>query len=331
LQARLDIAGLTSALHHTDPDVRKRAVAALRMVDSPQVVPALKTALSREKDPQVREMLMAALEILERPTDIEGMIRTRNVPGLIQLLTSSNSQHVIDAALALGKLQDRSAVEPLVILFHNPSSQPRVRLAAAESLLELKSAPAVVTLLGALRRDSWQVRRNAAAVLGQLQATWAVDPLAQALKDPHPVVRRTAAAALRRIGTADAVNALRAYFATRPTTETAAVAGGESLLPPSAPPSPPPAQPVSAPKQSGEYQAVSQKSVMPVVPPLQSMQRDVKPASPRSTVELPVPPRPVPPPVSLPESEPPAVDERPSWVKKPVMKLISFLKPRDSD
>ena len=230
-------------------------------------------ALSREIDPQVREIIIASLEILERPTDIEGMFRTGDVPGLIQVLRSNNIQHIMDAAAALGQLQDRSAVEPLVIVFHNPASPPRVRLAAAEALLELKSAPAVVTLLGALRRDSWQVRRNAAAVLGQLQATWAVEPLAKALRDPHPVVRRTAAAALRRIGTAEAVNALRAYFATQSTSETASVMGNNAL-PPAAPPPPapvvPPTEPTRIPTASGEYQAVTpQKIVTPAAAPTQ--------------------------------------------------------------
>ncbi len=143
----------------------------------------------------------------------DGIAKVQDVDRLIEVLKSRNPESVIAAARALGTLGNRMAVEPLVILFHNSSSPPAVRLSAAEALLELKSAPAVVTLLGALRRDSWEVRRNAAAVLGQIQAVWAVAPLAAALDDPHPVVRRTAAAALKRIGTAEAIAALRARFA----------------------------------------------------------------------------------------------------------------------
>ncbi len=213
LQSRRDIEGLIAALAYADPEVRRRAAGALRSLDVTEAVPALKAALRRETDTQTRRSLATALHDLDHRTDVKSLIKTNDVDGLIQALHSRHPEHVIAAARALGRLNDRLAVEPLVILFHNVAAPPAVRLAAAEALLELKSAPAVVTLLGALRRDAWQVRRNAAAVLGQIQATWAVEPLADALTDPHPVVRRTAAAALRRIGTADAIATLRARAA----------------------------------------------------------------------------------------------------------------------
>jgi hypothetical protein len=216
LQSRRDIQALTKALQYPDPEVRKRAAGALRALDAVQAVPALKTALRSETDAQVRTNLVTALHILDHRTDVNSLIKGKDINGLIAALRSRRPENMIAAARALGELGDRIAVEPLVILFQNTSRPPRVRLAAAEALLQLKSAPAVVTLLGALRRDSWQVRRNAAAVLGQIQASWAVEPLIEALDDPHPIVRRTAAAALRRVGTAEAVAALRARFAFRP-------------------------------------------------------------------------------------------------------------------
>jgi HEAT repeat protein len=224
LQSRRDIQALTKALQYPDPEVRKRAAGALRALDAVQAVPALKTALRSETDLQVRTNLVTALHILDHRTDVNRLIKGKDVKGLMAALKSRHPENTIAAARALGELGDRIAVEPLVILFQNTSRPPRVRLAAAEALLQLKSAPAVVTLLGALRRDSWQVRRNAAAVLGQIQASWAVEPLIEALDDPHPIVRRTAAAALRRVGTAEAIAALRARFAFRPV-ETARSAG----------------------------------------------------------------------------------------------------------
>jgi HEAT repeat protein len=224
LQSRRDIQALTKALQYPDPEVRKRAAGALRALDSVQAVPALKAALRSETDLRVRAHLVTALHVLDHRTDVNSLIKGKDVKGLMAALKSRHPENTIAAARALGELGDRIAVEPLVILFQNTSRPPRVRLAAAEALLQLKSAPAVVTLLGALRRDSWQVRRNAAAVLGQIQASWAVEPLIEALDDPHPIVRRTAAAALRRVGTADAIAALRARFAFRPV-ETARPAG----------------------------------------------------------------------------------------------------------
>jgi hypothetical protein len=213
LQSRHDKQALIEALRYPDPEVRSRAAVALRTLSATEAVPVLKQIVRTETDEQARRNMMMALHMMDRRTDVEGIIKEQDIDRLIGVLKSRNPESVITAAQALGVLGNRLAVEPLVILFHNASSPPAVRLAAAEALLELKSAPAVVTLLGALRRDSWEVRCNAAAVLGQIQAVWAVTPLAAALDDPHPVVRRTAAVALKRIGTAEAVEALRARFA----------------------------------------------------------------------------------------------------------------------
>lgn len=222
LQSRHDVPGLIAALRHPDFEVRKRAAIALRVLDATEAVSALKSVLRDEPDDQVRQSVMAALQVLDQHVDIDALMAAGDLRGLIGVLNTRHAGNVIAAANALGDLGDRRAAEPLVILFHNSSSPPQVRLAAAEALLKLQSAPAVVTLLGALRRDSWQVRRNAAAVLGQLQAVWAVDPLAEALRDTHPVVRRTAAAALRRIGTADAISALHTHFSTGPLSQKSA-------------------------------------------------------------------------------------------------------------
>jgi hypothetical protein len=221
LQSRHDKRGLIEALRYPDPEIRGRAAVALRTLNAVDAVPVLKEVLRTETDEQVRRNLTMVLHVLDHRTDVGSIAKTQDTDRLIEILKSRNTDSVIAAANALGTLGNRLAVEPLVILFHNPSSPPAVRLAAAEALLELKSAPAVVTLLGALRRDSWEVRRNAAAVLGQIQAIWAVVPLIAALDDPHPVVRRTAAAALKRIGTAEAIAALRARFA--PQTQTVVV------------------------------------------------------------------------------------------------------------
>lgn len=269
LQSRRDVTGLVTALQYPDPEVRKRAAAALRTMDATQAVPALKAAFRQETDPQARANLAAALHVLDHRTDVNSLVKSQNIQGLIRALKSRHPETVIASAHALGKLGDRLAVEPLVILFHNSSSPAPVRLAAADALLELKSAPAVVTLLGALRRDSWQVRRNAAAVLGQIQATWAVEPLTGAMNDPHPVVRRAAAAALRRIGTAEAIAALRSQFAER-TTE----------IRPAASPTPPPVE-----NKTPEIAAVeepvelSEKPTDPVPPPLPVVDVEERPSA----------------------------------------------------
>jgi HEAT repeat protein len=319
LQARRDVDGLVAALQDADPEVRRRAANALRTIEATQAVPALKIALRNESDSQVKLDVSAALHLLDQHTDVTGLTNMRDIDGLIRVLKSRNVDNAVAAAQALGQLGDRMAVEPLVIVFQNASSPPRVRLAAAQALLELKSAPAVVTLLGALQRDSWQVRRNAAAVLGQIQASWAVEPLIAALNDSHPIVRRTAAAALRRIATPDAIAALRLRF------------GGPPAPPAKtkAPVSPPPASPqpalVAAPRVAVEPARAAAKALEPGLaqptpaPKLTIDTRDTQPVKP---VETPAQPEP--------EPAPPEPD-RASLLTQPVMKLIAFLKKRAAD
>lgn len=209
LQAHFDIPGLIEALKNDDPGVRKRAATALRTLSAVQAVVPLQEALKGEKDPDARNSISAALDYL-LPEQIQTL------PTLVAQLRSSQPEVIISATRALSELKDRTAVEHLVIVFHNLQLPGRVRLAAAEALIKLESAPAVVTLLAALRSKNWYVRRNAAAVLGQLRADWAVDPLSARLSDENEVVRRTARAALRRIHTPEAFAALEADGQVRP-------------------------------------------------------------------------------------------------------------------
>lgn len=205
LQTRQDTNGLIQCLAHSDAEIRKRAAAALRTLGAVSAIAALEQALGQEKDPDVRATLAAVLEALM----IElGPIRRAHTRRLVEQLKSADHDTVRQAAQELGKLKDKTAVEGLVLVFHNAQIPAPVRLAAAEALIELESPPAVVALLVALRRKEPVFRRNAAAVLGQLRADWAVGPLAERLHDENELVRRTAEAALRRIATPDALKAL---------------------------------------------------------------------------------------------------------------------------
>ncbi len=332
LQSRHDKQGLLGALRYPDPEVRGRAAAALRTLNAVDTVPALKEALRVETDEQARRNMTVALHVLDRRTDVHTIVKSEDVERLINVLKSRHPDHVILAAKALGALGDRLAVEPLVILFQNPSSPPAVRLAAAEALLELKSAPAVVTLLGALRRDSWEVRRNAAAVLGQIQATWAVEPLAAALDDPHPVVRRTAAAALNRIGTAEAVAALRTRIAPQPpppaAKASAAKAGAAGFK------SPPPPE-SSQPPEAKETSAAVPHDTRPAEARVSISEENTRPVSaipPALPAAAPKAAQPAPPTSERPTQPEAPVRPKPSpTLNSPVQKLIAFLKRRGED
>jgi HEAT repeat protein len=108
------------------------------------------------------------------------------------------------AAVALGQLGDRRAIEPLLVSLAD--QYPNVRAAATEALGQLGDA-AVAPLSEALRDDDWQVRRAAAQALGQVSDA-AIDPLREALHDYNSRVRQAAAQALRQLGDARAVNLL---------------------------------------------------------------------------------------------------------------------------
>jgi HEAT repeat protein len=209
LQATFDINGLVQALQDEDPSIRKRATAALYALGAVDAVPAMRDALDKEVDTEVRASLVTALAHLSSENATVAKVVTQEVElkpveRMLLQLNSEQPERIIQAARTLGELKDKSAVEPLVLVFRNVGLNGHVRLAAAEALLALESAPAEVTLLGALRNRKWQLRRNAAAILGQLHADWAVVPLGEVLHDEIELVARTARAALKRIGTAEA-------------------------------------------------------------------------------------------------------------------------------
>jgi HEAT repeat protein len=213
LQSRADIESLIAALTHHDPGTRRGAAAALRALGAWHAVPALQAALAMETDWQAHAAISAAIQYLDRDIHVEGLIRSKDVRGLCKMLNSNRHEEIFIAAEALGTIGDRSAVEPLIMVFRNPLLPGKTRLAAAEALLKLESAPAVVTLLRALRSEDWKVRLNAAMILGQVNATWATVPLGKALEDPQPEVIRAAAESLRRFNTAEAVEVVNNFVA----------------------------------------------------------------------------------------------------------------------
>lgn len=224
LQAQLNTKGLVDALSSSDLGIRRRAATALRALGATTVIPDLKAALERESDPETRAAILAALEGLQQEADRqrgeaenagERRAISPEVARWLNQLSSGDVDQVAQAAKALGDLNDKLAVSPLIVLFNNPALDIKARLAVAEALIKLESAPVEVALLGALRSPDWKVRRNGAAILGKLQAAWAIEPLSSALHDENEIVRKTAAAALKFINTPEARDALKAAFASR--------------------------------------------------------------------------------------------------------------------
>ncbi len=205
LQAKSDIPSLLEALEYPDPTIRRRAAAALRTLSAVSALEALEKRMALEQDTAVRATIASALEYLLVE---QGPVRLSETRRLVEQLRSDDLPTAIKAAQELAVLKDKTAVEALVMIFHDSRVSSKLRLAAAEALVALESAPALVTLLVALNSSEWAIRRNAAAVLGQLRADWAIQPLIDHLQDSNEVVARTCRAALKRIGTPEALAAV---------------------------------------------------------------------------------------------------------------------------
>jgi hypothetical protein len=217
LQAQFDNEGLVRALQNAEADIRRRAAVALRTIGAVDAVPALREALQRETDTDTRLALRVALETLSDDPleEMNTASQTSEIERLIHQLEDENSALAVQAAIRLGEMGDKTAAEPLVVLFTNPKTSGEVKLAIAEALLKLNSAPVEVALLASLRHSHPDVRRKGAAILGHLKAEWAVIPLGESLSDPVQIVRRTARAALKNIGTPEARSILARFSTTQ--------------------------------------------------------------------------------------------------------------------
>jgi hypothetical protein len=269
-----------------------------------EAAPALKAALDKEQDTDTRSNIVAALAALETDKGSEGdatpkpeILGAGEFDELIRQLTHEQPEKMIVAAMKLGELRDKRAVEPLVMMFNNGKVDIKVRLAVAEALLKLESAPVEVALLGALRSPNWRIRRNGAAILGQLKAEWAVEPLAKALDDENDTVRKTARAALKHMNTPESRSALgildKVSEKTTPTRQTGMLTrlpdprptttkSTKPLNPAVQPPTAPPTQPLTP-------EAV-QPAAQPVVQPAQLIQPAAAELAEQAVPTVPTPP-----------------------------------------
>jgi len=111
------------------------------------------------------------------PPDISELENARDVSGLIKALRHQEPYTREKAAIALGRIRDARAVDPLCTALEDGDSD--VRRGAANALI-------------------W-FGESAGETLGEIAAR-AVEPLAKALGDPEPVVRWMAAKALGAFG-----------------------------------------------------------------------------------------------------------------------------------
>jgi len=128
-----------------------------------------------------------------------GELKDKNsVALLIKLLTDSVPVVRFNAALALGNIGDKSAIEPLGRTAKRESLSD-VAMAMTKALADF-GPPAIPVLIELLSSPLPAVRLTACQGLGRIRAHQAVDVLIRRLDDPDRLVRRAAIFALRRIG-----------------------------------------------------------------------------------------------------------------------------------
>lgn len=192
LMAEKDVPGLIDALEHEDFIVRKEASRALKYVGDKRAEDALIKSLEYEEWHSKFSVLSS---VRANAAEALGKIESRKaVQPLILRLEDPDIEVRWKAAEALGKIADDEALEPLIYALNDDDGD--VRKQAARALGELENVEAVDTLILALEDIDWPVRKNAATALGKIGDERALKPLLNSLNDDDIDVRRHAIAAL---------------------------------------------------------------------------------------------------------------------------------------
>lgn len=232
---------LINALQSQEWHIKRLAIVCLGEINDPQaIIPSLLATLKNEDD---FELLCETINALSKFKD------ERIIEPLLAMLHHENYKVRETAAIELGTLGDKRAVEPLITILETDEEKRTipagfydvyaVREAAAIALGEIgdkraiqpliqsfalgyglreKAVKALVrigtasakSLRSVLNDSDWQVRVGAVEVLGEIKDQGAVDLLIARLKDDEDVVRYTSAAALGKIGDKRAIGPLKA-------------------------------------------------------------------------------------------------------------------------
>jgi|WetSurMetagenome_2_1015567.scaffolds.fasta_scaffold164460_1 hypothetical protein len=141
---------------------------------------------------------MKVLEsVFSQKSDIGGMTRRRDIPGLIRALGSHDQDLVTDAIQALGSIGPEATL-PLIAALRKKNRD--VRLGIISALVGIHDPRAVPALVAMLDDPGSEVRWQAAIALGEMADTVATGPLLVTLRDNNKYVRYGAARALMKIG-----------------------------------------------------------------------------------------------------------------------------------
>lgn len=142
----------------------------------------------------------------EQAASVLASVGSSALPALLGALKQDAWIARRNAAWALGAIDDRRAVEPLIQSLRD--REPAVREQAAWALGAIDDSAAVQPLVSSLKDDDSRVRKQSAWALGAIDDSRAVDPLVGALADQQADVREQAAWALGTLGDSRALTGL---------------------------------------------------------------------------------------------------------------------------
>ena len=132
-----------------------------------------------------------------------GIVRA--IPHLLAQLHRTEYTEVVTVVKALRQLGDTLAMQVLFEMLESPASDVAQQIEAARALGGLEDQAAVPPLIRALEDENAQVRRSAAYALRNLKAPEAFHPLVDLLDDDEEGVRAAALSALGGLGDQRAV------------------------------------------------------------------------------------------------------------------------------
>jgi HEAT repeat protein len=183
-----NVRGLVMALKHRDPAVAYEAVEALGEIGDPAAAGPLTEALTGDKYSGLRWKAAEALT----------QIGTESVPYLINALENPDEDVRWKAAISLGEIGDRRAIDPLIRLLGDEDRFVRSRAAYAIGIMGEQVIQPLAEVLSTEKNPD--LRLGAVMALGRIQADPATRLLIRATTDSAWDVRQEAMTALAATG-----------------------------------------------------------------------------------------------------------------------------------